>query len=328
MKTAKKCLLIFLIFSLTALPGCHETVTSGAAEDKTYTYLILGLDDAAQNADVMFFASFCPSARKIRIVQIPRDTYFAFGGAQNKLNQYYATRRAAGEDGATAVATTRQALSETFGVPTDGVVAFTVRAFRDMVDILGGVDMTFPEDFAYGDGEEAMYFSAGTHRFDGAAAEKIVRYRKGYATGDLGRMDMQKMFLSALFRTAADHLGADEVFRMATTLGGEVLTDIGLFNAAGLVIRHADDARASEVTYVTLPGEATRTDTGLSYYVVNRKGALDVLSPLGATDGTFDPQRRLTNAGTAFDNIYTDSHMAYKTYSDGTVGEVKIPHSR
>ena len=51
--------------------------------------LFFGLDDAAMNTDVICFASFDPENNTIAFVQLPRDTYYNFGGTQNKINQLY-----------------------------------------------------------------------------------------------------------------------------------------------------------------------------------------------------------------------------------------------
>ena len=46
-----------------------------ADNEKCFTYLVLGLDDAAQNADVIMLLSYIPCENRVSFVQIPRDTY-------------------------------------------------------------------------------------------------------------------------------------------------------------------------------------------------------------------------------------------------------------
>ena len=61
--------------------------------DDNYLYLIAGFDDAAENTDVLFTIGYEKSTNTTKIAQIPRDTYVNFGASQNKINQYFATKR-------------------------------------------------------------------------------------------------------------------------------------------------------------------------------------------------------------------------------------------
>ena len=52
-------------------------------------FLVVGCDEAAGNTDVIAVVSYDEDGSRLSFLQIPRDTYYGFGGVQNKLNQLY-----------------------------------------------------------------------------------------------------------------------------------------------------------------------------------------------------------------------------------------------
>ena len=87
MKKTAVLVLIALICSFTV--GCAPRTNKASAnynKDK-YVFLVAGFDEAAENTDVLFTVSYDADKSEARVAQIPRDTYFAFGKVQNKINQ-------------------------------------------------------------------------------------------------------------------------------------------------------------------------------------------------------------------------------------------------
>ena len=86
-------------------------------------------------------------------------------------------------------------------VPIDHFAVINFEGFRDMVDALGGVDICVPE--AIEDDTTGLSLPAGTSHLDGLEATQFVRARKGIGNGsDIGRIDRQQAFLSAVIREA------------------------------------------------------------------------------------------------------------------------------
>ena len=65
---------------------------------------------------------------------------------------------------------------------------------RDIVDDMGGVAMDIQQQINYLPGK-VLY--PGEQTLTGEQAEWIIRYRAGYANGDLGRIDAQPQFILA-----------------------------------------------------------------------------------------------------------------------------------
>ena len=70
----------------------------------------------------------------------------------------------------------------------------TLEGVRSIVDDLGGIPMILEEPIDYLPGK---YLAAGEQVLTGQQAEWLVRYREGYATGDIGRLEVQQASLKA-----------------------------------------------------------------------------------------------------------------------------------
>ncbi len=319
-------LLIFLCVSFLFACGPRDSDADVSPVDSV-TYLLLGLDDAAENTDVIALVTYHMAENRLSLLQIPRDTYYRFSTGQNKINQLYATHCTKMSKEEAAAATARE-ICDLFAVELAGYVALTTGGFRTVVDTLGGIDISVPEDMTVYDenGENPMFLSRGTHHLDGRQSERFVRFRRGYAMGDLGRLDAQKVFFSALL-TRARSIRFDEAVTLLSRLRKEALV-----RGEGLKITKESFSLLSRldncsVSYVTLPGEGVTSASGLSYYVLNRRATMDVLSRyVGADRMRFDREGRLYKADElAFKNIYFDKNFGYREYTDDSLGNLHIP---
>ena len=80
-------------------------------------------------------------------------------------------------------------------------VIMDLDGFRGIVDAIGGVEMNITSPMVYDDPAQGLYINipVGYQTLDGEAAEHFIRFRHDYIQGDLGRVNAQKMFLSAFF---------------------------------------------------------------------------------------------------------------------------------
>ena len=91
-------------------------------------------------------------------------------------------------------------LHSLLGFPVDGYVLVDLEAFKKTVDLVGGVDFDVPQDMDYEDASQDLYIhlKKGPQHLDGEKAMELVRFRKGYATQDIQRTQVQQQFLKAL----------------------------------------------------------------------------------------------------------------------------------
>ena len=288
----------------------------------------MGLDDAAENSDVIAIVSYHHREHRLSFVQIPRDTYYEFSNGQNKLNQLYATyRQTKSKEEATKLVA--EELTRVFGVPLVGYAAITTRGLRSAIDAIGGVDLSLPENLTVYDeyGENPMHLTAGVHHLNGAQCERFVRFRRGYAMGDLGRLDAQKIFFSALLSKVRDGVKFEQIPPILLALRGEIVMGGEGMRITPESFRLYSRISGASISYITLPGESAVSATGVSYYVVNRRCAMDALTRyLSADRSRFDPDEKLYNKNEiSFKNIYFDKNMGYREYTEDDLGSLHIP---
>ncbi len=270
MKHTRRAFVAFLLlFSTVALLFSHVSVsaqeqTLAPADSRITRFLILGCDRSTRLTDSILLVSLNETAKEARILQIPRDTYAEYTeGSYKKLN---GAMNALGERGV------KEFLSDAIGVKIDYFLVLKLDFFRELVDAIGGVELTVPEDMEYSDPAQDLHISlkAGSTRLDGSMAEQFVRYRSGYVNADLGRLDAQKLFLCA-FAKQCRSLTPMQILHVTGLVLTGVQTDIGL-PAAIRVARVLMECDTETIPMATLAGQALRGQSGAWYYVLNREG--------------------------------------------------------
>lgn len=320
MKSIFKTLVITLLVGSVSLPTVKKV--ADIAEEVTkneYVYLIVGLDDAAQNTDVLALISYNTRGNLASVIQIPRDTYINFGNRQGRVNHLYASFRNEGLSQEKSMEKTVEFLEVGFGITLDGYAAVTTEVFRDAIDSFGGVVITMPEDFVYNDpsGNHSFVLSKGENLIDGKTAEIFVRHRKGYSLGDLGRLDAQKIFLNGLYNTAVKRIGLFDFIKCIESVKDGILTDFSIRDLLIMVLKHSSKFKDVEFTYITFPGEAVCTPLGKWYYILNKIAAHKVLSSkIHSFTGDFDINGYFVNKDNpSFIKIYSSNDIGYKEYS-------------
>lgn len=313
----KKICLILLIFALVFSCACRRTIDASVECDEIRTYLVVGFDEVAGNTDVIMLASHNTATNTATIAQIPRDTLCRYRGEYVKLNSVFPRERSSTGDTEAAMHRLTEYLSEAMGVRIDGFYSLDTDTLSTVVDTLGGVDITIGNELSISDehGETLFTLTPGVNRLDGARAVQFVRYRRGYATGDLGRMDAQKLFLSALIKTVRDRVGLDEATRLLLTVAPKVSTDVGLLETLGFLLKNRQKLDTIRVQAVTVPGEPLMIENK-SFYIINRKSTAEMLKrDFDINDGGFDPERVFTRKDNpTVENIYNDEGSGYKYY--------------
>ena len=324
----KKLMFIVLLALLTVLVGCAPAVKKTAMdyEKDRYVFLVAGFDDSAENTDVLFTVSYDAKTSEARVAQIPRDTYFAFGKVQNKINQLYSSKVSEGKPQTVALSETSREIAEAFGTEFDGFFGVKIDTFKKIVDVLGGLDIVLDSDKSIDiDGEEPIVLKKGINHIDGSVAERFVRYRSGYAMGDLGRIDAQKLFLNALFSKAVSGLKIQTIFKLAAIVEREVVTDVKLYDFINVFIDVLNSKGNKSAFYVTVPGEPAENENGLSFYVLNRKNAAEIANKYMFATKEFDFRRAFVKKdNAAFVDIYEDMTSKYREYSAEDVTEIRI----
>jgi polyisoprenyl-teichoic acid--peptidoglycan teichoic acid transferase len=171
------------------------------------TFLIMGTDN--QNiADAIMIVTLNTEQERIDLVSIPRDTLVTLD------DQTMASLRADGRNAPRSMTLGElnsiagvqhsprymmQEVERMLNITIDYYAQVSLRAFRELVDIVGGVYMEIrPQGMFYNDGAGFIInIQGGMQHLDGARAEQVVRFRN-YPDGDIGRIRVQQEFLGLL----------------------------------------------------------------------------------------------------------------------------------
>ena len=254
-----------------------------------YNILLLGMDDSVGLCDVIMLVRVDLGAESLTVAQIPRDTYARFTEASyKKLNGAYSSLGGAEK--------TAEFLSDAMGIDIHHYVCVSLETLGVLVDTVGGVDVDVPSDMYYNDPYQGLYIDikAGKNHLDGETAQKFVRYRSGYADGDLGRMDAQKLFLAALFKKLSDGFSPVLAAKLAMVVDG-VETDMSVNEIISIGSR-VTDFSARNMLMLTLPGrDATALKSGASYYVISRESCAEVTESYFGRKNEFDGNESFLN---------------------------------
>jgi LCP family protein required for cell wall assembly len=289
----------------------RETIVSENNKSR-YTYLVLGKDRASGLSDVMILFSLDTESKSISLLQIPRDTYARYTDkSYKKLNGALSSLGACG---------LCDFLSDSLGVEIDGYFVFDLDTFAKAVDLIGGVEIDIPEGMYYKDEVQGLDVSlkSGKQTLNGEAAEKFVRYRSGYLRGDLGRIDAQKLFISAFIKKVKDTLTPTKAIKLAASLMGEIKTNVKLSEIATLA-GSLFEVKDEDIMLVTLAGNDVMA--GASYYVISKSSAASIMREMFYAQRAFDEKGVFRNPDNEkFENIYFSS-VPYKAKSSEDIAQ-------
>lgn len=212
-----------------------------------WTILVSGADDGNGGSDTNILLAVDVPNGYVYGVSIPRDTKARIKGENHKINYAY------NSGGMELLADT---VSGQLGIPVDYTVLVNLKAFQALVDTIGGVDFYIPVDMDYEDPYQnlSIHFSKGMRHLSGSEALKVVRFREGYASQDIGRMQTQQDFLKAIAKqmlTPATLTKLDDLCKIFIQYVETDLTVGNLVWLGGEVIGMG----AESIEFSTLPGD-------------------------------------------------------------------------
>lgn len=153
------------------------------------------------------------------------------------------------------------------GIRIDHFIRVDFNGFRTMTDALGGVQVCVPEPGIH-DWRSHLNISAGLHVVSGNEALAFVRDRHGIGNGgDLGRIEMQQMFVSSLIKKVMSSGTLTDpvtLYRLADSATKSLTTDPGIGSVQALLglAESLRSLKLSDITFVTLPNtlDATNID--------------------------------------------------------------------
>lgn len=154
-----------------------------------FSILLMGIDTGALGrtetgrSDTLMLMTVNPNTEQTTLVSIPRDTYTEIvgHGTSDKINHAYAF-------GGTEM--TMNTVQNLFDIPVDYFVSVNMEGLEQIVDAVGGIDITPQLTFDY---EGGYSFTKGqTIHMDGETALAYSRMRYDDPNGDYGRQERQR----------------------------------------------------------------------------------------------------------------------------------------
>jgi polyisoprenyl-teichoic acid--peptidoglycan teichoic acid transferase len=291
----------------------------GYGVSRPINVLVMGIDlplDLPTNAvsndvfsgrsDTLLLLHIDPEKNTVNVLSIPRDTQVEIAGeGVEKIN--YANVVGGAKMAAQVVS---QNLN---GVTIDRYVRVSTGAFREMVDLLGGVEVFVPHDMKYVDETQKLYIDLkkGQQTLTGKQAEEFARFRHD-DKGDIGRVQRQQQLIRALREKLTNPAlvarlpQAIELFQkyIDTNLSPEEMLSLVGF---GLGLEQ-DDFRM-----VMLPGRFSRSDEFVaSYWLMDATAKDQVMSEFFdiSSMAAISQQTTFTNTRIAVQNASSDPQMA------------------
>ncbi|MEA5465468.1 LCP family protein [Leptothoe sp. PORK10 BA2] len=305
----------------TATPPLSDLWQSGFRYQvsRPVTILVMGLDEARDidgaaatdlvgRTDTMLLARIDPEDEAINVMSIPRDTRVEIPGyGIDKINQ------ANVEGGAELAA---QTVSYNFNeVEIDRYVRVSTAAFREIVDLIGGVEVFVPKAMQYEDKTQGLVIDLepGWQTLNGNEAEQFARFRQDNL-GDIGRVQRQQVLLKALRDRMLNPTVITQLPQIVRILQNHIDTNLSteeILALAGFGLQLDREA----LSMVMLPGRfSDPAEYQASYWVADPNGTNEVMEQFFDIEPTAvlandTPQPSISRLRIAVQNASRDPYM-------------------
>jgi LCP family protein required for cell wall assembly len=239
--------------------------------------LVMGIDrvpEAPKNSpatfagrsDTMLLLRLDPKDNSVRMLSIPRDTQVEIPGVGiAKVND-------ANVEGGAALAA--RVVARTLNdVPVDRYVRVTTEAFRELVDLVGGVEVFVPYPMKYTDVTQNLNINLeqGWQTLNGEQAEQFARFRKDQ-NGDIGRVQRQQTLLKALRQRLVSPTVLPRLPQMIRVMQQYVDTNLSLEEMLAIA-GFSTKLQPEDFKMVLLPGRFSNPKEFMgSYWIIDTAG--------------------------------------------------------
>lgn len=296
------------------------------------SFVLLGVDTGTAEeertetgrSDTIIVCTVNPNTKTTTLLSIPRDTYSEIMGYSNLYDyygDYYDKMNHAYAFGGTEMSI--NTVQEFLNIPIDYYVEVNFDGLVDIVDAVGGIEITSPLTFDfYG----PQFIEGETRILTGFEALQFARMRKQDPDGDLGRQKRQQMVIKAIL---------DKVLTMGTvvnyknilaTLEDNVQLNMSLDEIISIASGYRKSMETFQQFYVE--GQEVYIDE-IYYYYVNPQERLRLSNIL--REELELPEASLEDISTSANEPYletqpyeTESSSTDTTYDASTYGQSDV----
>ncbi|HJQ39789.1 MAG TPA: LCP family protein, partial [Thermoanaerobaculia bacterium] len=211
-------------------------------------------------ADAIMLVSLKPSTKRVALMSLPRDLYVPMG--EHGMHRLNAAHKFGGP------AYLMEVVGKSVGEPVHAYARIDFRAFREVIDSLGGVDIYVYRpfyDFLFKDG-----FEQGWQHMNGQRALRYARYRyiRASAEGNVFGRDLRQQQVIEAIKDKVQKLPPQQVLKLvgvARAVGNHTDTNLTATQIADLYsifrntgrndIRNVSLKKYMEVFMIRVPGD-------------------------------------------------------------------------
>lgn len=246
----------------------QDYIESSGSVENPFTILLMGVDsasdglnaNAAFNGDTLMLITFNPHTLNATVFSIPRDTYVpiaCLNGDSSKINSSAAY-------GTKCVINTVENLVD---IKIDYYVKINFKGVVDLVNTLGGIDVTVPNGIKFCEQDSNRSHAAnvlqciesGPQHMDGEKALAFARHRKTLPAGDFQRVQHQQLVVEGIANSAKNLKNINDFYGVLDAVSRNMDTNMttkemmNLYNVGKSVIFGANKGSLINIqkTYLT-----------------------------------------------------------------------------
>ena len=226
-------------------PSVDDTQEIEERADGIYNVLVVGTDKVGLNTDTIMVMSLDSINDRANVMSIPRDTMSNVKRSVKKINAAYAI---GAKNGKGNIDNLKKEVSYLLGFEVDNYVVVNLGAFEEIIDAIGGVTIDVPRNMNYDDPYQDLHIhlEKGVQTLSGKEAIGFVRYRSGYAEGDIGRVKAQQLFIEATAKQLASPSTLTKLPKLAEIVLRNMDTDL----TNGEILWFAKEAMAIDLSLI------------------------------------------------------------------------------
>lgn len=199
------------------------------------------------NTDAMILVSIDKVNKTVKLVSFMRDSYTYMDGFDR-----YAKLNAACANGGPAYLV--ETIENDYKIEIDGYALVDFDSFRQVIDVLGGVNVDVPQYVANYLGNSKQPFPSGDNvLLNGDQALAFSRIRHSDANGDVSRVQRQRQVISALINKCKG-ASLSQINDVADVILANVRTNIGKKEILSYATQAVKDGWANyALTEITMP---------------------------------------------------------------------------
>ena len=223
--------------------------------------VVMGCDtrkDDAGRSDTLFVVMLDKSKKNAALLSVPRDTRVKIKGhGWDKINAAFAYG---------GHKLTQETVQEFLGIKLHNYVVVDFQGFKDLVDVIGGVDINVEKRMYYYDPYDGFEIDLrpGLQHMDGKTAMQYVRYRD--EDGDIGRIRRQQKFIMALYKQIASKNIITKMPGVSKQIMSMIKTNLSLKEMVELGKVMHDMLEKDGLKMAMVPGSPEYID-GVSYWI-------------------------------------------------------------